>query len=295
MAPYLLIRNFNSVYISGGVKMSRSLIKGAFASLLSIAFIAGLSAADENKIVIKGSTTVLPITMKAVEAYKKLRPQINISVEGSGSGNGIKSLLEGTTDIANSSREIKKEEIEKGAASGKKIKEITVAHDMLVPIVHPSNSVKNLTKDQLKAIYDGTIKNWKEVGGSDEKIVVVSRETSSGTYEYWNEAIMKSGDVRKDSLVQASNGAVVNVIANNKKAIGYIGYGYVTKSIKVLQVNSIEATIANGKSKKYPISRELYMYVDENKYNQQTKDFVSYLLGPQGQKIVVDAGYLSLK
>lgn len=275
--------------------MSRSLIKGALASIVSVAFIAGLSAADDSKIIIKGSTTVLPITMKAVEAYKKIKPQVSISVEGSGSGNGINALLDGSTDLANSSREMKKEEYAKAEKAGQKIKEIEIALDMVIPVVHPSNPIKNLSKDQLKAIYTGAVTNWKDLGGKDEKIVVVSRETSSGTYEYWNEDVLKKADVRKDSLIQASNGAVVNVIANNKKAIGYIGFGYVNKSVKALKVDDIEPTLANGKTKKFPISRNLYVYVNEKKYNQASKDFIAYLLSPAGQKIVSQAGFISLK
>ncbi|HOK02050.1 MAG TPA: PstS family phosphate ABC transporter substrate-binding protein [Spirochaetota bacterium] len=264
-------------------------------ALIAFAFSGALLAAESGKVVIKGSTTVLPITMKAIEAYKIIKPAVSVSVEGSGSGNGIKSLLEGTCDIANSSREMKKEELEKAKSSGLKIKEIVVAYDMIVPIVHPSNKVKNLTKDQLKGIYDGSITNWKQVGGDDMNIVVVSRDSSSGTYEYWHEDVMKKTDIRKDSLMQASNGAVVNTVANNKKAIGYIGFGYLDKSIKALDVNGVKATLANGKSGKYPISRKLYMYVNENNYSTEAKGFVNYILGKDGQKLVSEAGFIPLK
>ncbi|HOK92284.1 MAG: Phosphate-binding protein PstS 1 precursor [Spirochaetes bacterium ADurb.Bin218] len=264
-------------------------------ALIAFAFSGALLAAESGKVVIKGSTTVLPITMKAIEAYKIIKPAVSVSVEGSGSGNGIKSLLEGTCDIANSSREMKKEELEKAKSSGLKIKEIVVAYDMIVPIVHPSNKVKNLTKDQLKGIYDGSITNWKQVGGDDMNIVVVSRDSSSGTYEYWHEDVMKKTDIRKDSLMQASNGAVVNTVANNKKAIGYIGFGYLDKSIKALDVNGVKATLANGKSGKYPISRKLYMYVNENNYSAEAKGFVNYILGKDGQKLVSEAGFIPLK
>ncbi len=271
-------------------------LRKRFLSLIAlVAFAGALFAAESGKVVIKGSTTVLPITMKAIEAYKVVKPAVSVSVEGSGSGNGIKALLEGTCDIANSSREMKKEELEKAKASGLKIKEIVVAYDMIVPIVHPSNKVKNLTKEQLKGIYDGSITNWKQVGGDDMNIVVVSRDSSSGTYEYWHEDVMKKADIRKDSLMQASNGAVVNTVANNKKAIGYVGFGYLDKSVKSLDVNGVKATLANGKSGKYPISRKLYMYVNENNYSADAKGFVNYLLGKDGQKLVSEAGFIPLK
>lgn len=273
--------------------------KKSIISLLAVAAFAvsivSASAAESGKVVIKGSTTVLPITMKGIEAFRSIKPEISISVEGSGSGNGIKALLDGTCDIANSSREMKKEEFDKAKAANMKIKEITVSYDMIVPVVHPSNKVKNLTMEQLKGIFDGTITNWKQVGGDDLNIVTVSRDSSSGTYEYWHESVMKKTDTRKDSLMQASNGAVVNTVANNKKAIGYIGFGYVDKSIKSLNVNNIPATLKNGKTGKYPISRKLYMYVNEKNYSSDAKSFVGYLLSKDGQKIVSEAGYIPLK
>jgi len=252
-------------------------------------------AAEKRKVVIKGSTTVLPITMKGLEAFKLIKPEISISVEGSGSGNGIKALLDGTCDIANSSREMKKEELDKAKAAKLKIKEIAVSYDMIVPVVHPSNKVKNLTIEQLKGIFDGTITNWKQVGGDDMNITTVSRDSSSGTYEYWNEAVMKKADTRKDSLMQASNGAVINTVANNRKAIGYVGFGYLDSSVKGLDVNSIQANLKNGKSFKYPVSRKLYMYVDLNKYSADAKSFVEFLLSKNGQKIVSEAGFIPLK
>jgi len=261
---------------------------------VAVSMIAG-NAAEKKKVIIKGSTTVLPITMKGIDAFKSIKPEIGISVEGSGSGNGIKALLDGLCDIANSSREMKPEEKQKGKAAKLKIKEITVAHDMIVPVVHPSNKIKNLKKEQLKAIFDGTITNWKQVGGDDMNIVVVSRDSSSGTYEYWNEDIMKKTDVRKDSLMQASNGAVVNTVSNNKKAIGYVGFGYLDTSVKGLDVNGIQANLKNGKTGKYPISRKLFMYVNENNYSAEAKAFVNFLLSKEGQKIVSEAGFITLK
>ncbi len=248
-----------------------------------------------EKVVIKGSTTVLPITMKAIEAYKKKKPGVAVSVEGSGSGNGIKSLLEGSCDIANSSREMKKEELEKAKAANARIKEIVVAWDMIVPIVHPANPVSNLSLEQLKGIYDGSITNWKDLGGRDERIVVISRDTSSGTYEYWHEFVMKKTDVRRDALLQASSGAVVSGVAMNRKAIAYVGFGYLNKGVKAVRVNGVVPSIESGKSKKYAIARELYMYVNESKYSQAARDFIAFLLSAEGQGIVKAAGYIPLK
>ncbi|MBP7736330.1 MAG: phosphate ABC transporter substrate-binding protein [Spirochaetes bacterium] len=246
-----------------------------------------------NRVVVKGSTTVLPITQKAAEAFKKAEG-INVFVEGSGSGNGIKALVDGGCDIANSSREMKAEEKESAKKKEIQVKEILIAYDMIVPIVHPSNPVKNLTMDQLKAIYDGSIKNWKELGGKDENIVVISRDTSSGTYEIWHEKVMKKTDVRGDALLQASNGAIVTTVAGNAKAIGYVGFGYINDTVKGVTVNGVDVTIENGKSGKFPVSRKLYMYINENKLSNNAKRFIDYLMGAAGQALVKEAGYIPL-
>jgi len=273
-------------------------ISKIFFSVLAMAIvilsISGCSRDSGDKIVIKGSTTVLPITQKAAEEYRKIN-KVSIVIEGSGSGNGIKALIDGSCSIANSSREMQSKEIQSATEKGIAVKEIPIALDMIVPIVHPNNPVKNLTVDQLKAIYDGSITNWKQVGGKDEKIVVISRDTSSGTYEVWHEKVMKKTDVRKDALLQASNGAIISAVSGNPKAIGYVGFGYLDKSIHPLFVNNIEPTLENGKSGKFPISRKLYMYIDEKKISPDAQKFIDYILSDAGQKIVAEAGFISVK
>jgi phosphate transport system substrate-binding protein len=254
----------------------------------------GCSKNKGNRVTVKGSTTVLPITQKAAEAFKK-STGISVNIEGSGSGNGIKALIDSGCDIANSSREMKPEEKEDAVKKGIQVKEILVAHDMIVPIVHPSNPVKNITMDQLKAVYDGSIKNWKELGGADATIVVVSRDTSSGTYEIWHEKVMKKTDVRPDALLQASNGAIITAVSGNPKAIGYTGYGYINSSVKGLTINNMAITIENGKSGKFPVSRKLYMYINENKLSEQAKKFIDFLLSASGQALVKEAGYIPLQ
>jgi phosphate transport system substrate-binding protein len=266
----------------------------AFAAAIGVTALTGCSRESGNKVVIKGSTTVLPITQKTAEAFRKLN-KVSITIEGSGSGNGIKALIDGTCDIANSSREMKEAELKSAADKGKKVKEIAVAIDLIVPVVNPANGVKEVTMAQLKAIYDGSITNWKQLGGKNENIVVISRDTSSGTYEIWNEKVMKKTDVKKDALLQASNGAIVSAVAGNPRAIGYIGYGYLDSSVKALNVDKVEGTIENGKSGKYPISRKLYMYVDENKVSADTQKYIDYVLGDEGQKLVKEAGFIPVK
>jgi len=253
----------------------------------------GCSRDRGRKLVIKGSTTVLPIAQKAAEAFRKTE-KVSISIEGSGSGNGIRALIDGNCDIANASRAMKKKEIARARVNGIRVREIVVAYDMIVPIVHSSNKIVNISMDQLKGIYDGSISNWKQLGGKDSKIVVISRDTSSGTYEVWNKKVMKKGDVRKDALLQASNGTVITTVSKNPRAIGYVGFGYINDQINSLRVDGIAVTLKNGKSGKYPISRKLFMYIDRAKASAQTLGFIDFLTGKKGQKLVKEAGYISL-
>ena len=264
-----------------------------FACLGAIAVSIGCAKNPNKKVVIKGSTTVLPITQRTTEEFRKSN-KIPITIEGSGSGNGIKALIDGTCDIANSSREMKSEEKEAAKNKGIEVEEIAVAIDMIVPVVNTANPVQNITMAQLKAIYDGSITNWKQLGGKDENIVCISRDTSSGTYEIWYEKVMKKTDVRSDALLQASNGTIVSAVAGNPKAIGYIGYGYIDSSVKPLIVDKVVPTIDNGKSGLYPISRKLYKVVNKNNLSAEAKKYIDYVLSPEGQKYVKEKGFISV-
>jgi phosphate transport system substrate-binding protein len=247
-----------------------------------------------GNLVIKGSTTVLPIAQKVAEIYMKENPDVKISISGGGSGNGIKALIDGTTDIADSSRFIKDKEVALAVENGRYPVPFAVAYDCIVPVVHPSNSVKNLTLDQLKAIYMGKVKNWKEIGGPDNKVVVISRDTSSGTYEVWEKKVMNKERVYPGALLQASNGAVVQAVSKNKNAIGYIGLGYVDKSVKPLSVNGIVGSEKTTLDGSYPVSRPLYMFT-EGWPQGDILNFINYVVHPQkGQKYVRDAGYVPL-
>jgi phosphate transport system substrate-binding protein len=162
---------------------------------LIMALTLAASPALARSLVIKGSTTVLPIAQKVAEAYMKEKPDVRISISGGGSGNGIKALIDGSTDIADSSRFIKEKEIKLAIQRGRYPVPFAVAYDCIVPIVHPSNDINNLSLAQLKSIYQGEIRNWQEIGGPKRKIVVVSRDTSSGTYEVWAKKVMQKGRV----------------------------------------------------------------------------------------------------
>jgi phosphate transport system substrate-binding protein len=247
-----------------------------------------------GNLVIKGSTTVLPIAQKAAEVYMKQNPDVKITISGGGSGNGIKALIDGSTDIANASRFIKDKEVALAVENGRYPVPFAVAYDCIIPVVHPSNSLKNLSLTDLKKIYMGEIKNWKEVGGPDSPVVVVSRDTSSGTYEVWHKLVLKKERVFPGALLQASNGAVVQAVAKNKNAIGYIGLGYLSAEIKALKVNNITGSPETTLNGTYPISRPLYMFTP-GWPKGDALNFINFVLNPEkGQKYVAETGYVPL-
>ena len=269
-----------------------NIFKKTVFAIVAFALMSGVTFAGSS-IVIKGSTTVLPIAQGTLEAFMKKHPEVQISLSGGGSGEGIKALIDKTTDIATSSREIKKEEID--LAKTKNVNPVAnvVANDAIVPVVNPKNKVKNLSIDQLSQIYQGKITNWKEVGGEDLKIVVISRDSSSGTFESWDHFVMKKAKVAPQAQMLASNGAIVTAVAKNRYAIGYLGIGYVNKSLKPLQVNGITASVQTALSKEYPMSRELYMYTDGDATGDVAK-YIAFVKSEEGQKIVVKEGFVPL-
>jgi len=269
-----------------------SIFKKTVFAIVALAMMSGMAFAGSS-IVIKGSTTVLPIAQGTLEAYMKKNPGVQISLSGGGSGEGIKALIDKTTDIATSSREIKKEEVELAKTNNVNPVANVVANDAIVPVVNPKNKVKNLSIDQLSQIYQGKITNWKEVGGDDLKIVVISRDSSSGTFESWDHFVMKKAKVAPQAQMLASNGAIVTAVAKNRYAIGYLGIGYVNKSLKPLQVNGITASIQTALSKEYPMSRELYMYTDGDATGDVAK-YIAFVKSAEGQKIVVKEGFVPL-
>lgn len=261
--------------------------------LAAVFLLGGAGSALAASIVIKGSTTVLPVAQVTMEAFMKANPGVNISLSGGGSGEGVKALIDRTTDIANSSRELRKEEVALAKGKGANPKEIPVAIDAIVPIVNPRNRVSNLTLDQLSQIFQGKITNWKEVGGEDLQIVVISRDTSSGTYEAWSELVMKKAKVSPRAQLQASSGAIVQAVSKNRYAIGYIGLGYVDKSIKPLTVNGVAANEKTALDKSFPVSRFLYMYTDGEPKGDVAR-YIAFVLSPAGQKLVAKEGFVSL-
>ncbi len=271
----------------------KKMLKVLLPCLMCLSFLCAGSVFAGDTIVIKGSTTVLPVAQASAEAYMKINPGVNISISGGGSGNGIKAMIDGSTDIANASRFIKGKELKLATEKGIYPVPHRVAIDAIVPIIHPENPVNALTIEQMSLIYQGKIKNWKEVGGKDKQIVVVSRDTSSGTYEVWAKKVLHKAKVTPRAQLQASNGAIVQVISKNSYAIGYIGLGYLNRSVKAIKVNGIEATVQTALSGTYPIARPLFMFT--NGWPKGTvSDFINFVVGPQGQEIVKKEGFVPL-
>jgi phosphate transport system substrate-binding protein len=259
--------------------------------LAALFTLAGIGVASAQNIVIKGSTTVLPIVQATLEAYMKVNPGTNISLSGGGSGEGIKALIDGTTDIATSSREIKESEIALAKSKGVNPTATVVAIDAIVPIVNPKNRVRDLTIDQLSQIYQGRIINWKEVGGEDLQIVVISRDSSSGTFESWAELVLNKAKVTPRAQLQASSGAIVQAVSKNRYSLGYIGLGYLDKTTKALTVGGVPASAKTAISKEYPIARPLYLYTNGAPKGEAAK-FIKFALSAAGQNIVAKEGFV---
>jgi len=261
--------------------------------VLAVIFTASVVYA--GNININGSTTVLPIAQKVAEAYMKEHPDAKISISGGGSGNGIKAIIGGKADIGNSSRAIKPAEEKLAKEKGVTPQSFSVAYDCIIPVVHPSNTLKDISMDQLKAIYKGETKNWKEIGGPDKPIVIISRDTSSGTYEVWEEKEKKKEKVFPGALLQASSGAVVQAISKNSNAVGYVGVGYINDTIKALSVNGVVGSKETTLNGKFPISRPLFMYT-KGQPTGEIKDFIDYVLNKdKGQKLVEESGFVPLQ
>lgn len=260
--------------------------------VLAMVFMASVVYA--GNININGSTTVLPIAQKVAESYMKENPDAKISISGGGSGNGIKAIIDGTADIGNSSRAMKPEEEKLAKEKGVTPASFTVAYDCIIPVVHPSNTLKDITMDQLKAIYKGDIRNWKEIGGPDKAIVIISRDTSSGTYEVWEEKVMKKERVFPGALLQASNGAVAQAVSKNPNAVGYVGVGYLNNTLKALSVNGVVGSKETTLNGKFPISRPLFMFT-KGQPAGEIKSFIDYVMADKGQKLVEESGFVPLK
>lgn len=264
-------------------------ISGALVLVLST-----LQLLAQEALVLQGSTTVLPIAQRAAEAFKKLHPEASVTVRGGGSGVGIAGLLDGTCDIAMSSRKIKESELKIAQGKGITVKEFPIAIDALAVIVHPSNPVKNLTLSDLKRIYTGEVTNWKVLQGFDSKVVVVSRDSASGTFECFNHLVLGEAPLTPRALYQASNKGVVTVVATTKGAIGYVGLAYVEPRVKAISVEGVAPSIETVRSGRYPLKRELFFYT-RGEPQGLAKSFIDFVLSKDGQRLIQQVGYVPVK
>ncbi len=283
--------------------MSRSLQRKFFYSLsngnsivffivlvLTTAVILGCINTENKKTLrIAGSTTLQPIISAAAEEYMKKHPDVLIYVQGGGSGTGIRRVSEESVEIGMSSREIKEKEYKKTP----ELKKYAIALDGIAIVVNPDNPLGDLTKEQVKAIFSGKIRNFKDIGGDTREIVVVVRESGSGTRAVFDELIMNGEELTDNALQKPSNGAVKATIATNKNAIGYIGLGYVDESVKALKINGVDANTDNVRNGKYTISRKLYL-ITKGDADGIAKEFIEFMLSEEGQRIVEEKGFVRI-
>lgn len=255
-------------------------------------------AANNKPLTIKGSDTMVILGQRLAEEYMKVNPGTVVQVNGGGSGTGIAALINGTVDLAQSSREMKDDEKQKAAQSrGADIVEQPVALDALAVFVHASNPVKQLTIAQVRDIFQGKTKNWNEVGGPNARIILYGRESSSGTYDYFREHVLEKGDFAPAVQTLQGTAAIINAVGQDRNSIGYGGIAY-AKDVRPLAIQAegaqpvapSEATVADGT---YPLSRKLFLYYPKNANERVTK-FAEWALTPEAQALVTNVGYFPL-
>ena len=263
-------------------------------TLAVVLALAGLSAlAEDGKLVLDGSTTVGPIAKAFAEYYMGLHKEVNITVSESGSGNGAKSLVNGSCDIADMSRAMKDNEFAAATTNGIQPCAHVVALDGLAIALHPSNPVSGLSLDQIRSIYLGKITNWKDVGGVDKPIVVVTRDTNSGTFETFEGLVMDKQKIVQSAEVVGSNGAARTWVASTPGAIGYVGLGFVDRTVKAIDVEGVYPEPETVQSGAYPIARPLYMYTNGYpKLGSLVHAFVTLHLSRKGQDIIESIGFV---
>lgn len=252
----------------------------------------------------KGSDTLVNIALAWAEAYRNVDPNLSIAVTGGGSGTGIAALINGTVDIANASRDMKPEEIESAQANGIDPVEFVVAIDALAIIVHPDNPVDRLTIPQIAGIYTGRITNWEQVGGWDEDIILLSRESNSGTHVYFLEEVVRGGDDESEdifaqqTLFMPSSVGITSEVRRNPNAIGYDGLGYVDEEHEKIISVATDAgepywkpSVETAASGDYPIARPLYMYT-AGEPTGAIAEYLEWIMSPAGQEIVAELGFV---
>lgn len=269
-----------------GYFMSTALLVGALAAC------GGEEGADTNSkdralITISGSTSVGPLAEKLAIKYEE-NANVKIEVNQIGSSAGITNAINGVSQIGMSSRDLKQEEIESG------IEQLIIAYDGIVVVAHPSNPVKDLTMEQVRAIFTGDITNWKDVGGEDLEIVVVSREDGSGSRDAFQEIVgYESGELIRNAIVASGNGNIKTTVATNKHAVGFISFEYIDESVSATSINGVEPLAQNVLDGKYELSRP-FLFVHQPDLADAAVEFTDFILSADGQKIVESVGAIPL-
>lgn len=238
-------------------------------------------------VTISGSTSVGPLAEKLAMKYEE-ENDVKIEVNQIGSSAGITNAISGVSQIGMSSRDLKQEEKDSN------LQELIIAYDGIVVVAHPSNPVKDLTMEQVKQIFTGEITNWKEVGGKDMEIVVVSREDGSGSRDAFQEIVgYESGQLIKNAIVASGNGNIKTTVAMNKHAIGFISFEYVDESVSTMDINGVQAKAENVLAGQYELSRP-FLFVHKEDVPESAKQFMEFILTPEGQKVVESAGAIPL-
>lgn len=250
----------------------------------------GAEASNNSSAVsVSGSTSVGPLAEKIAEKFKE-ESNVKVEINQIGSSAGITNALNGVSEIGMSSRDLKEEE----KASG--LTETIIAYDGIVVVTHPSNKVKDLTMEQVKAVFTGEVTNWKELGGSDMEIVVVSREDGSGSRDAFQEIVgYSSGELVRSAIIASGNGNIKTTVATNKHAVGFISFEYIDSSISTVDINGVEATAENVLQQKYSLSRPFLFVHKEDQITEAGKQFIEYILSPDGQAIVEETGAIPIK
>ena len=262
---------------------------------------AGGASASKTELTIKGSDTMVHLVTAWSEAYMKAHPEVQISVTGGGSGTGIAAMINGTTDVCMASREMKEKELKLAEKQGVSPERHIVARDGIAIVVHPENQIEALTMDQLRQIYNGTLTNWKQVGGADHEIQVLSRESSSGTYGFFKDHVLQKDEFGASTRLMPSTASIAQSTSQDPGSIGYVGLGYVEGGkIKLVGVQAdagaepTTPSIETVQSGAYAISRPLNLYTKTDA-SQLARDFVAFSRSAEGQKIVAESGYVPLK
>lgn len=232
-----------------------------------------------------GSTTVQPLAERMADAFHEIHPNVTVTIQGGGSSVGVKSAADGTVDIGAASRELKPGEPEL-------IKHL-LCHDGIAIVTDTGNPVNGLDVAEIREIFAGEITNWSDVGGPSEDIIVVAREEGSGTRAAFEEMVMDEELVANSAILQPSNGAIRTTVSTTPYSIGFVSFGYLDESVKSLAVDGVEGTVKNAKDGSYPIVRPLYFLTDDEPEGV-LEAFLSFCLGPTGQAIVEDEGYISV-